>query len=50
MTVFLIYDPKNFIGLSTDSKPLEKIPPGSIFYETDTGKNYVFDGTDWVEK
>ncbi|MBR5823739.1 MAG: hypothetical protein IKY67_06320 [Paludibacteraceae bacterium] len=31
------------IGLSTDEKPTENVPNGSMFYELDTGKVYAFD-------
>lgn len=33
-------------GLSTDTKPTT-VPIGTVFYETDTAKEYVFDGTSW---
>lgn len=32
-----------FRGLSTDEKPVEKVGNGSIFFEMDTGKLYMFD-------
>jgi hypothetical protein len=50
MTVLLINYERQYIGLSMDLKPTEKILVGSTFYETDTGKTYVFDGIEWVEK
>ena len=36
------------MGLSTDVKPTNFIP-GSIFYETDTGKKFEWRGGAWVE-
>jgi hypothetical protein len=36
-----------FIGASTDSKATANVPIGSTFFETDTGRSYVFDGTAW---
>jgi len=38
-----------YIGLSTDTKPSD-INPLSTFYEYDTGKTYVYDGSAWEEK
>ena len=32
-----------FRGLSTDTKPIEKVGKGSIFIEMDSGKVYMFD-------
>ena len=40
-------------GKSTDTKPThEKIHNGSLFYEMDTGKIFMFDGEDktWLEQ
>ena len=50
MSFSLITDPQEFIGLSTDEKPVEETTPGSTFYETDTGDTYIFDGTVWIAK
>lgn len=36
-----------FFGLSSDTKAT-KAPIGSSFYETDTEKQFVFDGEDWI--
>ena len=51
---------KRYLGLSTDDKPIyedaqkeRRIPAGSSFLETDTGRIYRFDGSEWkyaVEK
>jgi hypothetical protein len=32
-----------FRGLSTDTKPIERVGNGSIFIEMDTGKVFMFD-------
>lgn len=44
--------PEKFIGLSTDTKPVDgatSVRPGAIFYEYDTNITYVtHDGTNWV--
>ena len=37
-----------FLGLSTDTKPTGSLRPGTEFYETDTGKTYVYTGSAWV--
>lgn len=45
-----VYKPltrKNFYGYSTDTKPLTA-DEGSTYYEYDTKKGYIFDGTTWV--
>lgn len=45
-----------FHGLSTDEKPIKYndnlIDNGSIFYEIDTGKKYLFDkeNKEWLEQ
>ena len=36
-------------GLSTDSKPTEKIGVNSKFYELDTNDVYYFNGTAWAK-
>jgi hypothetical protein len=36
-----------FYGLSTDTKP-SNVMVGSTFTETDTQKEFVYDGADWV--
>jgi hypothetical protein len=42
--------PHEYIGASTDTKPTENVPAFSTFFESDLKKNYVFDGTNWLEK
>ena len=37
-------------GLSTDVKPTIDVVTGTIFYEIDTDKTFIFNGTVWVEK
>jgi hypothetical protein len=50
MAVKLITTIKNFVGLSTDSKPTG-VPVGSTFWEYDTNISYVtYDGTNWLTK
>lgn len=39
--------PKDFIGLSTDSKPVD-VPNASSFYEMDTGTYFFFDAENKV--
>lgn len=46
MSVQEIAYPKDYIGLSTDTKPVNAYT-GSTFYETDTRAAYIFNGT-WV--
>jgi hypothetical protein len=41
--------PKELFGLSTDTKPTTNVPVGSIFWETDTKKKYLFSGTEWID-
>lgn len=36
-------------GLAADTKPTSNVPYQSTFLETDTGKQYVYDGTAWVQ-
>lgn len=48
MTVALLTTIKNFIGLSTDSKPTG-VQPGSTFWAYNTNILYkTYDGTNWV--
>ena len=49
MAVQLVTTVKNFIGLSSDSKPAAA-PVGSFFHETDTGNDFLWDGSSWGEK
>lgn len=36
-------------GLAADGRPSTDVTAGSTFLETDTGKEYIYDGTAWVE-
>jgi hypothetical protein len=48
MTVVLTTTTKNYIGLSTDTKPTNaQTVAGSTFYETDTGQTAIYDGVAW---
>lgn len=38
-----------YVGLAGDDKPTEGVITGSRFIETDTGAEYIFDGSAWVE-
>lgn len=49
MSVIMITTVKNFIGLSTDTKPTTEVPPGSTFWAYDTGVLFkTYDGTNWM--
>ena len=37
----------NYIGLDSDTKPTDDVPPGVRFWEYDTNFSFVFDGTAW---
>lgn len=39
---------KEYVGLSTDTKPTAGIPLASRFLETDSGTEYVWNGSAWV--
>ena len=41
--------PRKYLGLSTDTKPMDDIPAGSKFTEINTGLKWIFDGTNWIE-
>jgi hypothetical protein len=42
-----VYVIDEFIGLSTDVKPLKDVEAGSTFYELDTQNSFIFDGAKW---
>ena len=46
MAVQQIVEFQSYIGLSTDTKPTA-VAPGSKFYATDTGENFIWDGSNW---
>lgn len=39
----------SYTGLSTDTKPTERTNVGTKFYETDSGKTFVYTGSTWAE-
>jgi hypothetical protein len=39
---------QHFYGLEDDEKPTN-VYPGDRFYEFDTGKHFIWNGTTWVE-
>ena len=48
-------EPAAFVGLSTDTKPVQSVAPGAKFFESDTGLTYIWKGdpnqgttSDWV--
>ena len=42
---------RQWIGLSTDTKPTANMEPGYEFYEEDTGKTYVYNSAgSWTIK
>ncbi|KKM86988.1 hypothetical protein LCGC14_1273400 [marine sediment metagenome] len=50
MAVKFITSHKNFIGLSTDTKPTS-VPVGSKFIEYDRTKTFItYDGTNWIRE
>jgi len=48
MAVVLVTAIQNWIGLSTDTKPTNP-SVGSTFHESNTGKQWVYNETQWVE-
>jgi hypothetical protein len=46
--MMLIGVTKNWIGLSTDTKPAVNVWAGDTFYETDTRSRYIYGETGWV--
>ena len=53
MTVKRISTPREYVGLEADDQPTtdpddsQAVPPGSLFFERDTGKQFMLDGTTW---
>lgn len=39
---------RHFLGLSTDTKPTTDIMAGATFFETDTGRLFIYSGGAWV--
>ena len=50
MAVQLIATIHKYIGAAADVKPTTNVPVGSEFYEYDTGKTYIYNGSAWSEK
>lgn len=49
MTVQVVNKAQSYTGLAADTKPLDSnVVAGSTFTETDTGIEYVYDGSAWV--
>jgi hypothetical protein len=50
-TIFINGSPqkREFTGLAADTKPTASIPPNSTFKECDTGKSFIWNGSEWVE-
>lgn len=52
MSVKLIGNTRHYVGLAGDTKPVttttETVPPGSTFQETDTGREFKWDGYRWA--
>lgn len=46
-----VYDGKDYVGLSTDTKPTDIGQNGATFLEMDTGKVFVFDAenSEWLK-
>lgn len=49
MAISKVTAKNDLMGLSTDTKPLTKVYPNTLFLELDTAKFYYFNGTAWVE-
>lgn len=51
MTVERGTNPHVYAGLAADSKPTTDVPAGSVFYVSDSGEKWVFDGqATWVKR
>ncbi len=50
MLIRLTKNKPDFLALSTDDKSNLEVTVGSVLFETDTKKEYVFDGENWVVK
>jgi hypothetical protein len=51
MTITGPYDSAvKYVGLSTDTKPTEGVGVGTEFYETNTGKTFIYSGSAWIQK
>lgn len=50
MAVTRIATPHHYVGLAADAKPTVGVPPGSRFYERDTGLEFIWDGAAWGQR
>ena len=48
MTVKFVTKVQRWMGLDSDTKPTSP-PVGSTFYETNTGQDFIYNGSNWVE-
>ena len=48
MAVSRVSDSARWIGLAADTKPSSGVDAGDVFYETDTGSRYLYNGSSWV--
>ncbi|TSA53811.1 MAG: hypothetical protein D4R45_05065 [Planctomycetaceae bacterium] len=48
MSVIQTFAIQTFIGEAADTKPTG-VPAGSTYHETDTGEQFIFDGTNWID-
>lgn len=44
-----MYGGVNYIGLSSEEKPLDNVKNGESFYEVDTKKCYIYYNGQWYE-
>ena len=45
----ITFSGRKFIGLSTDAKPTDA-PIGSTLLETDTLREFIYDGSNWKQR
>jgi len=48
MTIKFVTRVQKWTGLDSDTKPTSP-PVGSTFHETNTGQDWIYDGSNWVE-
>ena len=46
---FEVLSKTEFYGLSTEAKPASDMIKGNSYFEIDTSKVFIYDGTKWVE-
>lgn len=47
MAVTRVATPNHYVGVAADVKPTTDVPAGSLFFERDTGKTFIWDLTAW---